>query len=341
MVILSSVYIMKNTIIYIIVLILITCLMYYKKTTVIKEGFVLCDIYQDYCKKNNITVNKKNKTVSRNGTTVDYRVETLNDTHYPCNQKHLTSSILRENNIPVPKFYVWDNKQTNLNNIKNINKNISFPLVVKPTNGQQGHGVKTNIKNNDDLNKHVQFLLSTISKKNNIIIEQQISGSEFRVTVYNGDIIGIDKKNSPYVIGNNKNTLSELIDEHKHSVYKPYNIDTKLLRKQNVNLETIIPANKKIILSRINNISNGANPTNIPLNMVHVDNIYMFKQINQIFKKNITGIDYISENLSLPYYHTGAVIEINTQPGVTSHTRDSNYDEIQEYLNTFFRKLFG
>lgn len=332
---------MKNTIIYILVLILISCFIYYIKITDIKENFVLCDINSDYCNKNNIRVNKKNETVSRNGNTVEYNISTLNDKHYPCNNKDVTSNILRKNNIPVPKFYVWNKKQTILNNIKNINKNISFPLVVKPTNGEKGYGVKTNIKNNKDLNKHVQFLLSTITKKNNIIIEQQISGNEFRVTVYNGDIIGIVKKNSPYVIGNNKNTLSELIDEHKFSEYKPHNIDNNLLRKQNVNLETIIPDNKKIILSRVNNISNGANLTNIPLNMVHVDNIYMFKQINQIFKKNITGIDYISENISLPYYNTGSIIEVNTSPGITSHVLASNDDETQEYLDTFFNKLFS
>lgn len=333
---------MKNTIIYILllILILISCVIYYIKITGIKENFVLCDINSDYCNKNNIKVNKKNETISRNGNTVSYNISTLNDNHYPCNNKNITSNILRKNNIPVPKFYLWNKKQTILNNINNINKNINFPLVVKPTNGKHGHGVKTNIKNNNDLKKHIRFLLSTISKKNNIIIEEQISGNEFRVTVFNGDIIGIVKKNSPYVIGNNINTLSELINEHKHSVYKPHNIDTNLLRKQNVNLETIIPANKKIILSRVNNISNGANPTNIPLNMVHVDNIYMFKQINQIFKKNITGIDYISENISLPYYNTGSIIEVNTLPGITSHVIVSNDDERQEYLDTFFNKLF-
>ena len=332
---------MKNTIIYILVLILISCFIYYIKMTGIKENFVLCDIDTDYCNKNNIRVNKKNKTVSRNGNTVEYHMSTLNDTHYPCNNKYITSSILRQNNIPVPKFYVWNKNQTILNNIKNINKNINFPLVVKPANGQQGYGVKTNIKNNNDLNKHVQFLLSNKNKNKNIIIEEQINGSEFRVTVYKGDIIGIVKKKSPYVIGNNKNTLSELIDEHKFSEYKPHNIDNNLLRKQNVNLETIIPDNKKIILSRVNNISNGANLTNIPLNMVHVDNIYMFKQINQIFKKNITGIDYISDNLAIPYYHKGSIIEVNSSPAITSHAKVYNYDERRNYLDIFFNKLFG
>ena len=348
MVILSFIYIMRRAIIYILMLILIIyiCISGYKKPIQTKEGFSLCSRFPDYCNKKNIIVNTKNKTLSRDGITLGYDTNFFNDpeSNYTCNEKDITSTLLSQNNISVPNFYVWDKKQNILNNVQYINKNLKFPLVVKPTIGTQGYGIKTNIKNNNDLTKQVQFLLdkqNKKNKKNNILIEEQISGKDFRITVYKGDIIGIVKRDSPYVIGNSKKTLSELINEHKYSKYKPHNIDKNLLTKQNVDFETIIPANKKIILSTVNNFHNGASLTNIPLNTVHPDNLYMFKRTNQILKKKISGIDYISDNIAIPYYQQGAIIEVNEAPDKVIHTYAFNYDEKKNYLDTFFNKFFN
>ena len=83
---------------------------------------------------------------------------------------------------------------------------------------------------------------------------------------------------------------------------------------------TIITNNKKISLSTISNFHNGATISNVPLNTVHPDNLQMFKRVNQLLDKNISGIDFISNNLSIPFYQLGAVIEVNSRPDIVIHT---------------------
>ena len=176
---------------------------------------------------------------------------------------------------------------------------------------------------------------------NNIIIEEQIAGNDYRITVFKDEILGIIKRNNPAVIGDGSSSLKSLINKHKHSKYKPHNIDNQLLLKQNVNMNTIIPNNKKIILSTINNFHNGATISNIPLNTVHRDNLQMFKRVNKLLDKNISGIDFISNNLSIPFYQQGAIIEVNSRPDIVIHTYTLNEKENEQYIDNIINKLFN
>ena len=148
------------------------------------------------------------------------------------------------------------------------------------------------------------------------------------------------KKEAPYVVGNGINTLTDLINENKNSKYRTHNIDNNLLLEQNVDLQTVIPDNKKIILSKVKNLHNGGHMYNIPLNTIHPDNLHMFKRVNKILKKNITGIDYISDNISIPYYQQGAIIEVNSAPGM-QHANTFSNEKKMRYLDKFVDKIFN
>ena len=65
---------------------------------------------------------------------------------YKSMYKDITNKILHRYNLPASIFYKWNKSISNEKNIQNIiNKNMKFPLVVKPTNGTQGYGVYLNI----------------------------------------------------------------------------------------------------------------------------------------------------------------------------------------------------
>ena len=298
----------------------------------------LCKDNKKYCEKHKITLDNKNKIIFKNGSTASYKDINNPLTNYTCINKDITSSLLKNNNISVPNYYLWDASSTPSYNLQKINNLLHFPLVVKPTIGTQGYGIKTNIYNNEDLFQHISHLLKDI---NNIIIEEQITGNDYRVTVFKGEIMGIVQRNNPTVIGDGSSSLKSLINKHKHSKYKPHNIDNQLLSKQNVNMNTIIPNNKKIRLSTISNFHNGATISNVPLNTVHPDNLQMFKRVNQLLDKNISGIDFISNNLSIPFYQQGAVIEVNSRPDIVIHTYTFNKKENEQYIDSVINKLFN
>jgi D-alanine-D-alanine ligase-like ATP-grasp enzyme len=87
-------------------------------------------------------------------------------------------------------------------------------------------------------------------------------------------------------------------------------------------------------------MSNGSNLTYVDINTVNPINISMFKQINQILDLKISGIDYICEDLSIPYYLNGCVIEVNFKPGVNIHYTVQPSTQQDVLINSIIDQLF-
>ena len=293
--------------------------------------------FKNNYKQKNIILNEKLKTLTKDGNSLYYKNHFNSSKSCDiCKDKEKTSTLLSYKNIPVPKFTIWDKSKSMDQNINIINKNLKFPLVVKPTTGTKGYGVKTNINTNDGINKHVNTLL----KKDNVIIEEHIPGDCYRVLVFRDIIVDIIKRDFPYVIGDNKHTLKQLIENHKHSDYKTHNIDEDLLKEQNVALNTIIAKGKKITTSRVNNYHNGAELTDIKLSDVHKDNIDIFFKINNILGTIIAGIDFITTDISKSYKENGAaIIEVNSAPDFKMHYESSKDKE--KLVNIFVDEIFN
>lgn len=318
-----------------IIAVIIACyFIIYNKVT---EGVIFTSDYfiQTY-NDNNIIIDSNKRTLKHGNEIISYDKQFNSEQGIiNCDNKTSTSNILKNNSIPVPTFYKWNKLLTNSQNIDIINKELSYPLVVKPIRGTNGYGVTTNIINENELYDHIKKLQL---RTNDIHIEENVQGLEYRIMVFNGEIIDIVERLSPGIIGNGTNTLQELVDNHEYTTYKTHNIDKQLLNKQRVEMSSIIKKGRKIKLSLVKNYHNGAGLEHIPLNRVHSDNIVMFKRINNILDMTLTGIDYITPNISIPYYLAGSVIEVNHRPGFDCH-----YDSVpdkQILLDKFVDRIF-
>lgn len=299
---------------------------YYYKNKIIEPVVFTSKYMIDGYKKHNIIYNFKNKTLCKNNKVISYK-NNLNPISSNCNCiKNITSSKLMNNNIPVPKFYVWDTSKSIDNNIFNIKKNLSFPLVMKPTNGTQGKNVFVNIDNENEIRKISINLLKLYNNKKiqNIMVEEQVFGDNFRILVLNNKIIGIVKRVEPYVIGNGKLRLQDLIKIYnnkqiKNKNHPVSNITLNIIHNQGYNLNSIIPINKKVIISNTVNYHNGSNIENINISNVHPKNIEMFLRISKILNLKLCGIDYMTKSLNIPYTKDGHIIEVNNYPDLYVH----------------------
>ena len=314
---------------------IILLLFYYFTNRKNQEGVVFSMPYfLEHYKKDNIVFDKENKIlISSSGQKISYKNHFNSEQgDINCNDKALTSSILQKNNINVPRFIVWNNNTSNQTNLSEIRRQINYPLVAKPTNGTQGYGVKTNITNETDLLNHIQYLLKR-RENEKIIVEEYKKGNDYRIMVFNNEIIGVVKRDLPYIMGDGKNNLEYLIREHKYSKHKIHNVDLNMLREQNVTFE-------KIYLSKVSNYHNGASIDNIPLVNVHPENIEMFKKVNQVLDVKLSGIDFITTNISVPYYLEGVIIEVNERPDLQIHydTTENKKDFIKKYVDKIFKE---
>tara|TARA_B100001758_G_scaffold247874_1_gene267978 strand:+ start:16374 stop:17387 length:1014 start_codon:yes stop_codon:yes gene_type:complete len=320
----------------------ILILIYYIQLPVIEGISFKEKCMVDGLNRNNIKIDRDNKILIKDGINIKYNRNFNTKTGLKnCNDKIKTNNLLVKHNIPMPKSYIWNNSLTMKNNINSIN-HLKYPLVIKPNKGTQGYGVTTNIKNENQLTKVVNDLLQkTKNTMKNIIVEEHYTGDNYRVMVFNNEVMGIVKRDNPYVLGNGKSTLKNLIKNHKQSKHKIHEIDIPYIKSQNVDLDTVIPANEKIIVSKVNNYHNGAPIYNVPLTQVHPDNIEMFKKAAQALNINLTGIDYMTKNLMTPYHIDGVIIEANEFPDLTMHCDSSTSIHKNAFIDNFLNKLFN
>ena len=307
---------MFKLLVYVYLILCIFLLIYHKNRT--REHIVFTRPYfLDKYERDHIVLDKEHTTLEKSGNKINYKHlnDTVNFTNRDRNNKSFIKSILAKNNIPVSKSYTWNTKLSPEENLQHV-QGLTPPYVVKPIWGEKGHGVVTDIIPTEVLS-HIEQL-----KSKKVLIEEQAIGKEYRIMVLNDSIIGITMKSPPQVTGDGTNTVQHLIEEYnkdKLPKYQIHTVDYRYIKKQGYTKSDILPLNKKITVTHVCNMSNGADVNYVDIHSVHEANIALFKKINQILDLNLSGIDYICDDISLPYYLTGIVVEVNPTPGIGIH----------------------
>lgn len=289
--------------------------------------------FQPALLKNNIKVDKINKLLISGNKKISYMNHFNNKnklTNY-CRNKNLTKIIFDKYNIPYPKYELLSNVNNN-----NIN-NYKFPLILKPIKGSRGQGMIGDIQDIKNLNERIISI-----NPDNYIIQEQKKGKTYRILILNNKIIYVKESLPPFITGNNKDTISMLIkklnDQLKKKNKDSYvkRISYNYIREQGFDKYSIPPNHKKILITNVINLGNGAQDyIYIPISHIHPVNLELFLKVSKIFKLNFSGIDYITNDLSTPYYFSeGNILEVNTKPGFVGILENNP----SSFLNTLFNK---
>ena len=308
------------------------------------------DIYSKY----NFKYEKKDNSLIRNN------IEKIKRRDF--NSKKCKSSIINKINtinkfkeakkivIPFPNSIEYNRDIDNKNTIiKKLNENnINYPIVIKPTNESQGKGVYVNIKSIDELFNYID---NKLSKYKILQIQQMLEGENYRVLFLNGKIIDILNRTIPYVIGDGKSTIKELIDKRNKNRKK--GTETKIItenyiKEQGYNdINVSVPnKGKRIYITKTINYHNGSNNVPFPINKVHKDTLNMFKNMMKYLDCNIGGIDYMSKDLTKSFKEskTDGIIEINNGPYYDMHIRENNKmliaNKIVTELDNYYDNIF-
>ena len=236
--------------------------------------------------------------------------------------KPYNSLLLKSNNIPVPKFEEFEPIKTKKYIDSIINKcKIKYPLVVKPIDSSLGNKVFINIKNKEEFkNILVKYFLNKYiknSKTQKIMCEEYLEGYNYRILCYKNEILDIKKK-IPFQIKADKDIkLNNLLGKINETDKK--HIDYNYIKK-NYKLTDIIKKNTIIILNPLSNYHQGSKLENIKINNIHIDNINLFKKINNILNYNLCGIDFIIDDIYKSYkIQKAGINEVNKSPDISLH----------------------
>ena len=291
-----------------------------------KDGYLKSEL-----SKNGMDIDLDTLTIKKCDSNNNCQVKTYHtkyfnslESHKFAKNKDLSNTIYLENNIPVPKHQIIDyyNKELFINNPR-----LKFPCVLKPIDGMQGKDVNTFIRNYEQFNNILSDLLS---KYNKVMYEEQVYGDNYRIFMFNNKVMDVIKREQPFIIGDGKKSIQQLIDEKnekqkKMKLYSTTNISWDYIEEKGYTKNSILENNTKLFITNTINFHNGANPVRIPLKDIPKQNIDMFIKAHKLAKLDVSGIDYMSSDITIPYYlNDGHIIEINDMVDTKIHIDADN-----------------
>lgn len=296
----------------------------------IKEHMIMKNSYlQEVLNDNGYKIDTNKYTIEKcnnSGTEksckkIVYDSQHFNNTqsHYLAKNKNMSNKIFLNNDIPVPQHWIInkENKNYYLNEL-----DIRYPCVLKPIDGMQGKDVNTFIKNKMQFSEILNRLLLNYDE---IMMENQVYGDNYRVFVFNNQVMDVIKREQPFITGDGKMQLSQLIEnknrlQKEKKLFATTNLDWNYMVEQGYNKDSIVKDGSIVFITNTINFHNGANPVRIGLEDVPQVNLDMFVKAHKLIGLECSGIDYMSPDIRIPYNENdGHIIEINDMVDTKIH----------------------
>lgn len=242
--------------------------------------------------------------------------------------KEETKDLLEAAEIPVPVGKIIQNED----DLKDAIDSISYPIVIKPIDGNHGKGATTNITNYEQAKK---ALVAAQTYSKSVICERFITGFDFRVLVINHKFICAALRTPASVTGDGEHNIQWLIDETNKNPRRGYghekvltqitvdDFTQKMLDDKEYTLQTVPQKDELVLLKPTANLSTGGTSTDVT-DEVHPANIFFAERISKIVGLDICGIDIMAPDLKVPITENGgAVLEVNAAPGFRMHIEPS------------------
>lgn len=254
--------------------------------------------------------------------------ETTDVGFYACNDKSVTSALLRAAGVNVAKGYniLTEDPPEYWEAVFNA---LQKPLVVKPTHGNQGDAITLGVTELEQFKAAVKKAFSLTNQKDaGVIVEETCLGQEYRILLTREKVLGIAYRRPANVVGDGSSTIQQLIDiKNKDprrapgtsSPFKQIYIDediTATLKEQNMDANSVPAAGQRVWMRKVSNISKGGESIDFT-EMAHqsVKDIAL-QALQAIPGLDFAGLDFMTPDITKDQAETGyTIIEVNSSPG--------------------------
>ncbi|HQR60707.1 MAG TPA: cyanophycin synthetase [Methylophilaceae bacterium] len=241
--------------------------------------------------------------------------------------KDLTKSLLQSCGVPVPDGQIVHSSQE----AWEAAQDIGLPVVVKPSDGNHGRGVSTELMTQVDV--EAAYVLAD-AEGSEVIVERFIPGDEHRLLVVGGRLVAAARGEMASVVGDGRSTVVELIDRQintdpRRGTTEDYPLNLILvdedpavrleLLRQGFEPHSVVPEGKPVLIQRNGNVANDVTE------LVHPDTAVAVSLAARAVGLDIAGVDLVAEDISRPLAEQGgAVVEVNAGPGLLMHLKPAN-----------------
>jgi len=195
--------------------------------------------------------------------------------------------------------------------------------VVKPISNTGGTGISTDVTTVALLKKsfaEARDLSNTKNANRQAIVQQHISGEDYRVLVIDQTQMYAIQRIPAHVVGDGRHSITELTiswNKTRKSVNHIKLEDTarRLLKQQGMTLSSIPATDKHVRLAGVANFHAGGTLRDAT-DLIGPTVKKMALDVAQYFNLPLVGIDFISNDIA---NDPGVIIELNSTPDLTIH----------------------
>ena len=174
----------------------------------------------------------------------------------------------------------------------------------------------TDIRSLDELKNATQNYHSSF------LVQQMVVGTEYRLLVYKGKLLGALRMIPPSVTGDGKLSIKDLIErtnrERARKILVGENV-LKTLKKSGLSLDSIPQKDEVVLLLKNSRLSEGGT-TQDTTDLVHPDFIRLAWEATRSVNLNLGGVDLIAEDITKSLSDQKAyLLEVNTYPDISIH----------------------
>ncbi|MDD5240267.1 MAG: cyanophycin synthetase [Sulfuricella sp.] len=241
--------------------------------------------------------------------------------------KDLTKSLLQACGVPVPEGRIVDSPE----DAWDAAEDIGVPVVVKPSDGNHGRGVSTELMTREEVEAAYKLADEEGSE---VIVERFVRGNEHRLLVVGGRVVAAARGESVSVVGDGGSTITMLIDNQlntdpRRGTTEDYPLNLILpdedpavrleLARQGFEPDSIPPAGKEVLIQRNGNVAFDVT------DLVHPGIAAAVSLAARIVGLDIAGVDLVAEDISRPLAEQGgAIVEVNAGPGLLMHLKPAS-----------------
>ena len=248
------------------------------------------------------------------------------------NDKSTFQERLSAAGVPVPRRAILEVARRPRLHQQLTAAGMRFPLVLKPLRGTFGRGVVTNISDLHSLDQTLQQALraqkSRIGFRDNgyyvdvtpgYYVEEMTRGENYRVLILDGKVVDVTRRGIPRVVGDGQSTVHSLVAQASASrmslgaaPFDQSRISKDLLRQ--------VPAKGEHKL--LDTIVTGQ-----AINSLHYVGDWhpslheLARRVQSVIPGNhrLTGMDYITTDITRNYKRHGVIIEANPTPDLAAN----------------------
>ncbi len=241
--------------------------------------------------------------------------------------KDLTKTLLQACGVPVPEGSIVESPA----DAWEAAEDIGLPVVVKPTDGNHGRGVSTELMTREEV--EAAFKLAD-DEGSCVIVERYIRGNEHRLLVVGGRLAAAARGETVSLVADGISSLRKLIDEQVNTDPRRgdaetfpmdvVNIDADSavqfeIRRQGFTADSVPPADTQVLIQRNGNVTEDVT------DLVHPEVAATVSLAARIIGLDIAGVDLVVEDISRPLAEQGgAIVEINAGPGLLMHLKPAS-----------------